>query len=80
VRYVRSKNEPSEANPMASQGVKSQAKTATQKRASSKGAEKLLPSVTDAPSIKLAPKPGQAPRPAIITGSAKPSPYIKPPK
>jgi hypothetical protein len=42
--------------------------------------EKALPSVKDAPSIKLVPKPGQSPRPAIITGTAKPSPFIKPPK
>jgi hypothetical protein len=38
------------------------------------------PVVKEAGAIKLVPKPGQAPRPPIITGTAPPSPFIKPPK
>jgi hypothetical protein len=65
---------------MATQGVKDQPKPAFRKMQNKPEPDKTLPSVTDAPSIKLVPKPWQAPRPPIITGSAKPSPYIKPPK
>jgi hypothetical protein len=42
--------------------------------------EKSHPGVQDTGVIKLVPKPGQQPRPPIITGTAPPSPFIKPPK
>jgi hypothetical protein len=41
---------------------------------------KARPIVKDTGAIKLVPKPGQQPRPPIITGTAPPSPFIKPPK
>jgi hypothetical protein len=41
---------------------------------------KAQPGVKDAGAIKLVPKLGQAPRQPIITGTAPPSPFIKPPK
>jgi hypothetical protein len=80
VRYLRSRNNPAEENPLATQGIKDQPKAVAVKKQKKNAAEKPLPTVRDAPSIELAPKPGQAPRPPIITGSAKPSPFIKPPK
>jgi hypothetical protein len=80
VRYLRYRNSPAEENPLASQGIKIEAQPATKKTKTQAQPAKPVPSVKDAPSIALVPKPGQAPRPPIITGSAKPSPFIKPPK
>jgi hypothetical protein len=80
VRYLKSKKNPEEENPLASQGIKVEAQAKAQKSKSPAAAAKPALSVKDAPSIALVPKPGQAPRPPIITGSAKPSPFIKPPK
>jgi hypothetical protein len=80
VRYMRHRNNPAEENLLASQGIKTEAQAAARKTKAQTAPAKPVPSVKDAPSIALVPKPGQAPRPPIITGSAKPSPFIKRPK
>jgi hypothetical protein len=80
VRYLKYKSNPEAEAEAAAQGNKAEAQTAAKKTKAPVVSAKPVPSVKDAPIIALVPKPGQAPRPPIITGSAKPSPFIKPPK
>ena len=80
VRYARYKNGTLDKSNPAGPWAKLRGKVESRKSQRQAAPAKPLASVTDAPSIKLVPKPGQAPRPPIITGSAKPSPFIKPPK
>jgi hypothetical protein len=83
IRYFRFRANPHEEAESVATGA------ATEKKLAQAAAQQLKPKTVPAKSppgvkdtgvIKLVPKPGQQPRPPIITGTAPPSPFIKPPK
>jgi|SRR5579864_2997602 hypothetical protein len=85
IRYFKFKADPEAAAKEAAENSQSQAEKKVRSTPAREAKEKNPPAkplsgVKDAGAIHLVPKTGQAPRPPIITGTAKPSPFIKPPK
>jgi hypothetical protein len=85
IRYFKFKTNPEAEKKEAGANSQSQAEQKVRSIPAQQTKEKNpparpIPGVKDTGVIHLVPKEGQAPRPPIITGTAKPSPFIKPPK